>query len=261
YSKRAVFENNAKIDFIRLIPKSFPNEPELKLSIQGKEDTTASQIVRAINRFLREFRDFYKLHLSGLFEILASQYMMKAFRKTGIEQWTRIWPPQLESVTEAEAPTSYDYSSINTWYPVERCVRELFRVNLFKAEAVKQVFALDTSTFTDVHLYAGKVENCLKNPAYEAFVLESLFSGLPDEGQKAVTAKYPKLADLPNVAMFLNCVRADSTRFSGRKTDWAKWFRSRFKILGVGIQAPSPAATAKKVATLQFNKGKHEAPP
>ncbi|KAG0352226.1 hypothetical protein BGZ54_002897 [Gamsiella multidivaricata] len=97
----------------------------------------------------------------------------------------------------------------------------------------------------------------LKDSAYEKLVLESLFAGFPDEGQKAVTAKYPKLADLPNVAMFLDCVRADSTLFPGRKTDWAKWFRSRFKTLGVGIQAASSTAMAKKAVNQPANKGKH----
>lgn len=67
-----VFLNSEKIDFSRLIPKSFPDEPEFNLKLQGKEDLAALEIVQVINRFLREFLDFYKLHLGSLFAILAS---------------------------------------------------------------------------------------------------------------------------------------------------------------------------------------------
>ncbi|KAF9553021.1 hypothetical protein EC968_000222, partial [Mortierella alpina] len=163
-----VFQHSEKINFARLLPKSFPDEPELVLKFQGhKEDSAALDIVRAINRFLREFRDFYKQHLGSLFSILASQYMMKAFRKAGIEvrlledsllAMGKDLEAQLDSVIEAEAPAHFDYTSIDTWHPIERCVRELFRVDLLKADAVRQVFALDTSTFNDVHMYAGRVE-------------------------------------------------------------------------------------------------------
>ncbi|CAO3572915.1 unnamed protein product [Mortierella alpina] len=172
---------------------------------------------------------------------------------------------RLETVPEAEAPACYDYSSIDTWFPIEKCVRELFRVDLLKADAVKQLFALDTSTFSDVHAYAGKVEllmeaSGLKDSAYETLVLESLYAGLLDEGQKAITVKYPKLADLPNVAVFLDCLRADSTQFPGRKTDWAKWFKARFKPLESAGQESMTTAIAdgkKPAAVQQPNKGKH----
>ncbi|KAF9940719.1 hypothetical protein BGZ70_006321, partial [Mortierella alpina] len=127
-----------------------------------------------------------------------------------------------------------------------------------------QLFALDTSTFTDVHAYSGKVEQLmeasgLEDSTYETLVLESLYAGLPDEGQKAITVKYSKLADLPNVAVFLDCPRADSTQFPGRKTDWAKWFKARFKSLESTGQGPSATTVAagKKPASMQQSKGKH----
>ncbi|KAF8923129.1 hypothetical protein BGZ58_003319 [Dissophora ornata] len=239
-----VFQNSAKIDFTRLIPKSFPDEPELKLTMLVKEDATAVQIVEAINRFLREFRDFYKLHLDSLFEILASRYMMKAFRKAGIEArllddslkaMGKDLSSQLEFVSEAEAPTCYDYSSINTWYPVERCVRELFMYNLLKAQVVKQIFTLDTSTFTDVHFYAGKVELLMEASGLKGSVNENLSW---------------------NPSTFLDCVRADNTQFHGRRTDQAEWFLSNLKSLGVSIQTSASPAMAKKPATHKANKGK-----
>ncbi|KAF9944547.1 hypothetical protein BGZ70_004550, partial [Mortierella alpina] len=234
-----VFQNSEKIDFSRLLPKNFPDEPEFELNLQGKEELAALEIVRMINRFLREFRDFYKLHLGSLFAILASQYMMKAFRKAGIEvrlleeslaTMGKDLATQMEDVQEADGPVYFD-TSIDTWFPI-KCVRELFRVDLLKSDAVKQLFALDTSTFTDVHAYSGKVEllmeaSGLKDSAYETLVLESL---------------------------------ADSTQFPGRKTDWANWFMARFESLDSAGQGPSTSAIAagKKPASVQQpNKGKH----
>ena len=270
-----VFQNSEKIDFSRLLPQSFADEPELKLKFQGKDDSATLEIVRVINKLLREFRDFYKQHLGCLFEILASQYMMKAFRKAGIEvrlleeslmAMGKDLVTQLETVPEAEAPACYDYSSLDTWFPIEKCVRELFGVDILKADAVKQLLALDTSTFTDAHSYAGKVElllkaSGLKDSPHETLVVESLFAGLSDEGQKAVAIKYPKLADVLNVTSFLDCVRADSTQFQGRKTDWAKWFKARFKSIDGSAQSSSSSSSAvsagKKTASPQLAKGKH----
>lgn len=266
-----VFKNSEKIDFTRLNTVVFPDEPELKVNFQDKDESDALQIVRDINKFLREFRNFYKLHLSNLFEILASQYMMKAIRKAGMETQLledmlktmgKDLATQLDLLIETEGPTFYDYSSINTWYPIELCVRELFRVNLLKSDAVIKLIGLKAADFTDVHFYATKVEllmeaTGLAGSIHESLVLESLFAGLPDEGQRAVTIKYPKLSDLPNVETFLNIIRADSTHFPGRKTDWAKWVKSRFKFLAGG--KPSSLAIGKKTTTLQTNNsnGKH----
>ncbi|KAF9575986.1 hypothetical protein EC968_000949 [Mortierella alpina] len=139
---------------------------------------------------------------------------------------------------------------------------ELFRVDLLKADAVKQVFTLDTSTFNDVHMYAGRVKllleaSRLKNSAHEEPVLKSLYTGLPDECQKAITVKYPKVADLPNVTTFLDCARADNTQFPHRKTDRVKWFKARFKSIEITGQSATQAPFVKKPAIPQPNKGKH----
>ncbi|GJJ76349.1 hypothetical protein EMPS_08708 [Entomortierella parvispora] len=99
------------------------------------------EIVRTINKFMREFSEFYKIQLGSLFDIMAGQYMMKAFRKAGIEvklledmlkQMGKDLASQMDNVIETESPPYYDYNSINTWIPVEKCIQELFRSNSCK---------------------------------------------------------------------------------------------------------------------------------
>ncbi|KAF9951514.1 hypothetical protein BGZ72_007006 [Mortierella alpina] len=179
--------------------------------------------------------------------------MMKAFRKAGIEvrlleeslmAMGKGLVTHLETVPEAEAPACYDYSSLDTWFPIEKSVRELFRVDLLKADAVELL--LEASG--------------LRDSPHETLVLQSLYAGLPDDGQKAVTVKYPKLADVLNVASLLDCVHADSTQFPGRKTDWARWFKARFKSIDGTAQSSSfssAVSAGKKTATPQLAKGKH----
>ena len=134
-----VFQNSEKIDFTRLIMVTFPDEPELKINFLDDDESDALQIVRGLNRFLREFQEFYKLHLSSLFNILASQYMMKTIRKAKIE--THLFedalkgmgkdlPTQLASLQEVDMPMSYDYASIDTWIPISQCVQEMFKLKI-----------------------------------------------------------------------------------------------------------------------------------
>ncbi|KAF9554078.1 hypothetical protein EC968_009934, partial [Mortierella alpina] len=47
------------------------------------------------------------------------------------------------------------------------------------------------------------------------------------------------------------------TQFPGRRTDWAKWFKARFKTIDGKAQAPAPVIATKKAAPVQVNKGKH----
>lgn len=271
-----VFQNSEKIDFTRLTAVAFSDEPELKVNFLDKNDTDALQIVRSINRFLREFREFYNLHLGSLFKILASQYMKKAFRKAGIEaqvledtlvKMGKDLPTQLASLSEANAPLLYDYGSIDTWVPIEHGVREILRLNLLRPKAVTQLFALQASQFTDVHTYAARVEllmeaTSLKSTVHESLILESLFAGLPDEGQRIISIKYPDPSDIPSVAIFLDLLRADSTQFPGRQTDWAHWVRTRFKSLGVGSKSQSSTsqASSKKASILQDSSSNSKRP-
>ncbi|KAF9952259.1 hypothetical protein BGZ70_000667 [Mortierella alpina] len=201
--------NSEKIDFSRLLPKTLPDEPEWKLRLQGKDESTALEI---------------PVHDEGL-----SQGWNRGVLVGGVtrDNGQGLGDP-IEDVQEADGPVYFDYTSIDTWFPIEKCVSELFRVDLLKSDAVKPLFALDTSTFTDVHAYAGKVEllmeaSGLKDSSYETLILEPFI------------------------------------QFPGLKTDWAKWFKARFTSFDGNGQGSSTiiVAAGKNPTSPQPNKGKH----
>ncbi|KAF9554327.1 hypothetical protein EC968_009682, partial [Mortierella alpina] len=208
-----------KIDFCSLVPKVFTHAPSLEDIVKKKEGESALLLVQGIHRFLSEFKEFYTTHLGRLFPILASGYMAVAFRDAGLQ--TSLLKDslvhlgsdlhtQMAQLQREGADVDYRYDLIDTWVPVEMAVKELFKVELLKAGAVKSLFGLSTNTFTDLHAYCTRVEllleaSGLRKTEHEKLVVESLFAGLPDEGQRAITNAWPDLSQVPSVEAMLEC--------------------------------------------------------
>ncbi len=234
-----------KIDFGGLVPKVFPNAPSLEDVVKKKDGESALLIVQGIHRFLSEFEEFYKTHLGRLFPILASGYMAAAFREVGLQtsllkdplvSWGSDLPTQMSHLQAEGNDHEYRYDLIDTWLPVKMAVKELFKVELLKAGAIKSLFGLSTGSFSDLHAYCTRVEllveaSGLRGSEHEKLVVESLYAGLPDEGQRAVTTAWPDVKRVPGVEALLECVRNARVPFPGTRTNWVDWFYMRFKTL------------------------------
>ena len=236
---------SGKIDFDRLVPKVFTNAPSLESIVKTKEGDAALSIVQGIHRFLSEFEEFHRTHLGRLFPILASSYMANAFRAANLQTsllrepliaWGLDLSTQLDKL-ECDAETlEFNYEVVDTWKPVQIAVKELFKLDLLKAFAVRGLFGLATKDFTDVHAYCTKVEllvdaSGLRSSIHEKLVIESLYAGLPDEGQRAITTSWPDVAGVPSIDAMLECVRNARVAFPGTRTNWVDWFQLRFKTL------------------------------
>ncbi|KAF9944775.1 hypothetical protein BGZ72_001980, partial [Mortierella alpina] len=240
--------STGKIDFAGLVPKVFTNAPSLSDIVKkkdGESRETALLIVQGIQRFLSEFEEFYKTHLGRLFPILASSYMAVAFRDAGLqtsllrdplETWGSDLPTQMDKLNEEDDVYGFRYDLIDTWMPVRMVVKELFKLDLLKAFAIRNLFGLASTAFNDVHAYSTKVEmlaeaSGLRGSVHEKLVIESLYAGLPDDGQRAVTTAWPEVAKIPSVDALLECVRNARVAFPGVRTNLIDWFHLRFKSL------------------------------
>ncbi|KAF9943797.1 hypothetical protein BGZ70_005413, partial [Mortierella alpina] len=181
-----------KIDFDSLVPKVFTNAPSLE----------------NITSLLRE----------------------------PLVAWGLNLLTQLDKLQCDEVDLEYNYEVVDTWKPVQLAVKELFKLNLLKSFAVRGLFGLATKDFTDVHAYCTKVEllvdaSGLRGSVHEKLVVESLYAGLPDEGQRAITTSWPDVAGVAGIYAMLECVRNARVAFPGVRTNWVDWFQMRFKTL------------------------------